>query len=74
MTTGGGSNGYSGEVWFRHRLFGVEAVASVRASRGSDEAKTQLLTIGGVSERTGCSVKHLHYYERRRLVHVPKRV
>lgn len=33
-----------------------------------DEARTQALTIGEVSERTGLPVKRIHYYERRRLV------
>jgi MerR family transcriptional regulator, copper efflux regulator len=32
-----------------------------------DEATTQLLTIGDVSEKTGLPVKRIHYYERRGL-------
>lgn len=33
-----------------------------------DEARTQTLTIGEVSEKTGLPVKRIHYYERRGLV------
>ena len=48
-------------------------VEGLHSPQNMDEARTQTLTIGQVSERAGLPVKRIHYYERRRLVNPARR-